>query len=1116
MKKAIEKNSDSKPDVDKAKRVYRAALDAIRKLDEILQQKKGYRDVFLQDAVGLRNKLKEYCERLMFYNPAEYGRKAEEVLWRKVFYDTIQLVKKNRRHVRPGSSLEAAFRTHLAGATGYYNHLLFRLQTEFGLCLHGILDLYLMPDTKPGLKKSSLVQNSRRKDVTPAVLEWANKACHRTLICLGDIARYQQEFDRGLSRSAAQRYYHKAIVMCPDNGMPHNQLGTLSGMRYFQCEAAYHYIRCMVCEKPFEGAEGNLDRLFEKNRKRFREIQQMSSSTLAPELQRQHDVKFFLIHFLHLLDVFFDANKRISAGELQDSCQSALQSFNLCMFYKPDLYAEEDSRDENLQYLDDDLVFKLVIMCMATIHLLQIRGSKHVTAATAFLLALFSHILNHVVIRLHGALYERENPNKLLNHQIVQNGEELSDVDSGEMCNGPSEGNDRQDKLTSGRDGEGENTSKQEGNKPEQVKGEGVKKNIIQQKNMKSSRVKNLRRRRMRCRDDSSDSSGLSDVSDLSEGDDHLSDTFLSEESEEEEEFVGFFAHDSDSDLSDNLMESQELEPGFSAESALTKSGKDERVANVNSNHTTDRSSHQSTTSVGSQGTVQNDSSIWTSEKDYLAHFSSELLTSSSTTLLGQNFKLSTTGTKTNDLNVQEMENCQEVMQGKRQVPVPPGFAQSSEARHVAEITDKLANFVIETDTEASIIPTDAEQSGCDESTTEADDQGSTTESAEGPETEHRFLQNTLDAVQSEGLLAIVKVMCDWMKCNTGVIMTCAQSSQSLWHRLSVLLNILPKETVIAEHDQCWLDELKTVLTTTRHGEWMQVFPLREDINLWLFTPLSEAHNLIEFSNRRRGQLSEIQECFLRIGCLRQFGHFLSELENLMFRYDTTLDAFIGPSQPVSAEENQREAMDRLAHEESRRNQLMRDMAQLRLQAEVSQLEGSLEKTDYTHFPPYLIPDTRCLCESLSFVRQLVQTGKGIIIIPLSVIDTLDFMKKDSVGARDAIRWLEAEFRKGNRYIRAQKSNEKHSENIPKNLKKTNREAWCVYEMVACARYLAQQGGDISTANMVAILSIKNLQLMPYPQPLKKALANCQQAGISLENVPLFTNKWKDLLKSNG
>jgi hypothetical protein len=42
-------------------------------------------------------RLKEYCERLMFYNPSDYGRKAEEVLWRKVFYEIIQLMKHNRK-----------------------------------------------------------------------------------------------------------------------------------------------------------------------------------------------------------------------------------------------------------------------------------------------------------------------------------------------------------------------------------------------------------------------------------------------------------------------------------------------------------------------------------------------------------------------------------------------------------------------------------------------------------------------------------------------------------------------------------------------------------------------------------------------------------------------------------------------------------------------------------------------------------------------------------------------------------------------------------------------------------------------------------------------------------
>ena len=42
-------------------------------------------------------------------------------------------------------------------------------------------------------------------------------------------------------------------------------------------------------------------------------------------------------------------------------------------------------------------------------------------------------------------------------------------------------------------------------------------------------------------------------------------------------------------------------------------------------------------------------------------------------------------------------------------------------------------------------------------------------------ELEHRQIQNLVDVLQSEGLLPVVKVVCDWMKCNREVILTCAQ-----------------------------------------------------------------------------------------------------------------------------------------------------------------------------------------------------------------------------------------------------------------------------------------------------------------------------------------------------
>lgn len=46
----------------------------------------------------------------------------------------------------------------------------------------------------------------------------------------------------------------------------------------------YFFYFSLVCDKPFEGADGNLQRLFEKNNKRLAELQHNLS--LPPEVQR--------------------------------------------------------------------------------------------------------------------------------------------------------------------------------------------------------------------------------------------------------------------------------------------------------------------------------------------------------------------------------------------------------------------------------------------------------------------------------------------------------------------------------------------------------------------------------------------------------------------------------------------------------------------------------------------------------------------------------------------------------------------------------------------------------------------------------------------------------------
>ena len=39
--------------------------------------------------------------------------------------------------------------------------------------------------------------------------------------------------------------HFQALLICPNEGRPHNQLGTLAGTVYEGLEAAYHYMRCL-------------------------------------------------------------------------------------------------------------------------------------------------------------------------------------------------------------------------------------------------------------------------------------------------------------------------------------------------------------------------------------------------------------------------------------------------------------------------------------------------------------------------------------------------------------------------------------------------------------------------------------------------------------------------------------------------------------------------------------------------------------------------------------------------------------------------------------------------------------------------------------------------------
>lgn len=111
-------------------------------------------------------------------------------------------------------------------------------------------------------------------------------------------------------------------------------------------------------------------------------------------------------------------------------------------------------------------------------------------------------------------------------------------------------------------------------------------------------------------------------------------------------------------------------------------------------------------------------------------------------------------------------------------------------------------------------------------------------------------------------------------------------------------------------------------------------------------------------------------------------------------------------------------------------------------------------------------------------------------------------MKKESKLAREAIRWLENQFKQGNRlhdqflyillifflnssfkidmknlrFLRAQNQNEKLTKTIDRSLKKKDVDLWCFQQLVDCCAYFQQHqqtlnGGESKkSSNMVTLL----------------------------------------------
>uniref|UniRef100_A0A8C1KVX1 Nonsense-mediated mRNA decay factor n=1 Tax=Cyprinus carpio TaxID=7962 RepID=A0A8C1KVX1_CYPCA len=949
-----------------------------------LYGKSSYREVFKPENISLRNKLRELCVKLMFLHPVDYGRKAEELLWRKVYYEVIQVIKTNKKHIHSRSALECAYRTHLIAGVGFFQHLLLYIQSHYQLELQDCIDWTHVTDPLIGRKKPV--------SATPKEMEWAQMACHRCLVYLGDLARYQNELAGVEAEQLAERFYHQALSVAPHVGMPFNQLGTLAGSKFYNVEATYYYLRCIQSETPFDGAYGNLKRLFDKAAKMYHQVKKQEIKKLSPSRQRSKDIKRLLVSFMYLQSLLQPKNSLMET-ELTSLCQSVLEDFNLVLFYLPlpahgsqSASEEEEEHDSVCSVLPDSLIFKMVVTCLMVVHSLKRGASKQYSASIAFTLALFSHVVNHVNIRLQAELEEGE-----------------SDVPP----------------LRTDNTGTGTSLKSLEKKRSAEEK---------QKQKRKFSRLSMLRRRRCAHKEDESDlSEGFE--SDEEESGEGREDGSWESGSEEDE---GGTAFDVETDSDMNSQESRsDLEDMEDAENAPQQQQQQEEDEQPQASR-----EENSTPPVTNGPLVSNDTSI--------------------------------------SSNLQAMSS--QLFQAKRCFRLAPTF--SNVLLRPAAPTNPIPDSN----------PLTNHSTFCISEDPDSDSEGS--EHSNHSIHSEKTLSERLDILTNQGLIQVVKVFLDWLRTNTDIILMCAQSSQSLWNRLSVLLNLLPVGNLgLNKH-------VTDLLNECEQPGLVQTLLLPEDLALRHLPALSVAHRRLDFTSQRP-PLTPLDECVVRVCCIRSFGHFLTNLQGNVLHFNPEAGIFTSISQ--SEQDNlvqQAKAQFRMAEEEARRNRLMRDMAQLRLQLEVSQLEGSLQQPKaQSSMSPYLVPDTTVLCQHLGLLRQLAASGCFIIIIPRTVIDGLDLLKKENSGARDGIRFLETEFRKGNRYIRCQKESGRSFERDK--LKRQDIEAWHLYKMVDSCRQLtgSQSSGDEDTAGMVTILtghSLEELTERSASMKVSLTLADCK------------------------
>ncbi|ELT93962.1 hypothetical protein CAPTEDRAFT_170037 [Capitella teleta] len=199
----------------------------------------------------------------------------EQLLWKNAFYQIIEMLRKQLEDDNEDSlPAKESLLQLIDDGTAFYQKLLDDLQSVYKFNLDDFLDQNSLPS-----------ENLNRK------VKLALLSAQRTLICLGDIARYRELANHTTNYGRSRSWYMKAQQIAPKNGRPYNQLAILALYTRRKLDAVYYYIRSLAASNPFLTARESLMSLFDEARRKAEAAEKKRREEKAEKRKRRQLLK---------------------------------------------------------------------------------------------------------------------------------------------------------------------------------------------------------------------------------------------------------------------------------------------------------------------------------------------------------------------------------------------------------------------------------------------------------------------------------------------------------------------------------------------------------------------------------------------------------------------------------------------------------------------------------------------------------------------------------------------------------------------------------------------------------------------------------------------------------